>query len=205
MEVQVSNRGAQQNISLALMFLICFFKIYVLSVNQWGWDGQQEDNLRELESFGWFCILTGFDSPLTVKKQLPLKLNLDQNQSKWTLGCTLLSFLQPRCCRKLKPQKLLQTNKKPQTFRKILVFPICQSSCFPNRARTICWQVPRRSSWKEKERCKREDSCTSTVLKTVDPVWSQKGIKEGKHYNHLKLQPYTASVLSVLATWKWRW
>lgn len=43
----------------------------------------------------------------------------------------------------------LKINKR--TFRKILVFPICQSPSFPSRARTICWHVPRRSSWRERE------------------------------------------------------
>lgn len=43
----------------------------------------------------------------------------------------------------------LDTNKT--TFRKIFVFPICQSSCFPSRPRTICWHVPRRSSWKKEK------------------------------------------------------
>lgn len=33
------------------------------------------------------------------------------------------------------------------TFRKILVLPICQSSCVPSTASAMRWQVPRRSSW----------------------------------------------------------
>lgn len=38
--------------------------------------------------------------------------------------------------------------RKP-TLRKILVFPICQSSWAASLARMICWQVPCRSSWKD--------------------------------------------------------
>lgn len=33
------------------------------------------------------------------------------------------------------------------TFRKILVLPICQSSCVPSTVSAMRWHVPRRSPW----------------------------------------------------------
>lgn len=50
------------------------------------------------------------------------------------------------------------------TFRKILVLPICQSSCGPSTASAMRWHVPRRSPWAEG--------------KDIDSIW--KGPLEGE-------------------------
>lgn len=42
-----------------------------------------------------------------------------------------------------------QPEQAALTFRKILVLPICQSSCVPSTASAMRWHVPRRSPWVE--------------------------------------------------------
>lgn len=76
-----------------------------------------------------------------------------------------------------------QPGQSALTFRKILVLPICQSSCVPSTASAMRWHVPRRSPWVEDKdtgsitnrkapKCPSQDwgSCLSLPGYVTDPA-----------------------------------